>query len=61
LQIAAEQVVPRNTNLYTGTLILESVGLSPLMLAATCFMGLVYAHVDFDDYFLSTLACAVIL
>jgi hypothetical protein len=44
MQIAAEKITPPNISLYTGAFILESVGLSPLMLATTGFLGLVYAH-----------------
>ena len=41
LFIAAEKVNPPNVSLYTTAYILESVGLSPLMLATIGFLGLV--------------------
>jgi len=42
LLVAAEEVVPPNIGLYTAAYILESAGLSPLLLATIGFLGLVY-------------------
>src|ERR1700690_2488103 len=47
LLVAAELVTPQKTSLYTAAYILQSVGLSPLLLATIGFIGLVYVSSTF--------------
>jgi hypothetical protein len=42
LLVAAELVVPANTNLYIVAYVLQNAGVSLLMLATIGFLGLVY-------------------
>jgi hypothetical protein len=44
LYIAAELVTPPKPALFTAAYVLESAGLSPLLLATLGFLGLVYVH-----------------
>jgi len=44
LLIAAEEIRPVNISLYTAAYILQSVGLSPLLLSTLGFLGLVGQH-----------------
>lgn len=52
MMIAAELTRPVNFNLYIGAFILEAAGLSPLLLATSVFLGIVYA--TYDNFGLST-------
>lgn len=44
MYVAAELIKPENQTIFTTAVIMESIGLSPLLLATLGFLGLMYAR-----------------